>query len=128
MTGEPRLREHFSPGRRLTHHAPRHAFAGNLALAGVPPALAQRLPRHSDPKPTANARTHFRFDDQAAAIAKLPTIGMPEATAATGAGSSVGYKAGHAQGHIGGKSGTKNKDLHKRREQPKSAGWRDSGK
>jgi integrase len=40
-------------------HANRHSFVSNLARAGVPLTIAQKLARHSDPRLTANRYTHL---------------------------------------------------------------------
>jgi len=60
-------------------HANRHTFISNLARAGVPLIMAQKLARHSDPKLTANVYTHLQLSDKAAAIDSLPAL--PDSTA-----------------------------------------------
>lgn len=49
-------------------HALRVTFGTNLARAGVPLALAQRLLRHSDPALTSTIYTRLRVDDEQAAV------------------------------------------------------------
>ncbi|MCB1276448.1 site-specific integrase [Prosthecobacter sp.] len=44
-------------GKRIDFHSLRKTFGTLLALAGVPPQIAQRLMRHSDPKLTCNIYT-----------------------------------------------------------------------
>jgi hypothetical protein len=50
------------------------AFISSLARAGVPLAQAQKLARHCSPVLTANIYSRFGFDEDAAAIAKLPNL------------------------------------------------------
>lgn len=61
-------------GRYADFHALRHTFITNLALAGVPLAIAQRLARHSDPKLTATRYTQLGIVDLAGA-ANLLDVG-----------------------------------------------------
>lgn len=49
-------------------HSLRRSFATNLALAGVPLVVAQRMMRHADPALTANIYTTVRLDDEEAAV------------------------------------------------------------
>jgi hypothetical protein len=53
--------------------APDHRPPGTPG-AGVGLALAQKLARHCDPKLTAGIYSRFGFDQDAAAIAKLPSL------------------------------------------------------
>lgn len=59
---------------RVDFHALRVTFVTNLARAGVSLAQAQKLARHCDPKLTAGIYSRFGFDEDAAAIAKLPSL------------------------------------------------------
>lgn len=64
-------------------HSLRHTFVSNLARAGVPQIVTQRLARHSDPRLTANIYTHVDLDDQAASIncLKAPPTPRPRTIA-----------------------------------------------
>jgi integrase/recombinase XerD len=53
-------------------HANRHSFVSNLARAGVPLTIAQKLARHSGPRLTANRYTHLEMAEGAEAISCLP--------------------------------------------------------
>ncbi|MCP3918735.1 MAG: site-specific integrase [bacterium] len=55
-------------------HALRVGFITNLARAGVSVAQTQRLARHCNPTLTTNVYSRFGFDEDAAAIAKLPNL------------------------------------------------------
>ncbi len=63
-----------SDGRVVDFHALRTTFGTNLALAGVPLQIAQKLMRHSDPKLTANIYTVVARADQRDAITALPDL------------------------------------------------------
>ncbi len=58
-------------GRYADFHSTRHTFVSNLARAGVPLAVCQKLARHSDPRLTANVYTHLAINDGAASIQRL---------------------------------------------------------
>lgn len=64
--------------RALDFHALRHSFISRLARAGVSPATAQALARHSSITLTMDTYTHVLVEDQRAAIEKLPTIQSAE--------------------------------------------------
>ncbi len=68
----------------LDFHALRHAFITHLARSGVHPKVAQTLARHSTVTLTLDRYSHVVLDDQAAAIARLPSIEMPAACQKTG--------------------------------------------
>ena len=53
-------------------HAHRHGLASDLARAGVPPAVAQKILRHSTYDLTSRVYTHLEVADKAAAFASLP--------------------------------------------------------
>jgi integrase len=65
-------------GRTLDVHALRHTTATCLSRARVPPAVAQRIMRHSDIKLTLQVYTDVRLLDEAEALAALPTLPSPE--------------------------------------------------
>ncbi len=65
--------EHTDAGR-VDFHALRVTYVTNLARAGVSLAQAQKLARHCDPKLTSGIYSRFGFDEDAAAIAKLPSL------------------------------------------------------
>jgi len=72
-------------GRVADFHALRHSFITGLAVAGVPPQIAQRLARHSDVRLTLGVYSHLGLVDLAGALAKLPDLAPGEAArAATG--------------------------------------------
>lgn len=66
--------ERDGEGGCVDFHALRVTFVSSLALAGVPLAQAQKLARHSTPMLTANVYSRFAPDEDAAAIAKLPSL------------------------------------------------------
>ncbi|MCP3913932.1 MAG: site-specific integrase [bacterium] len=59
---------------RCDFHSLRTSFVTSLARAGVSVAQAQRLARHCNPSLTTGIYTKFGFDEDAAAIAKLPRL------------------------------------------------------
>ena len=59
---------------RVDFHALRVTFVTNLARAGVSLAQAQELARHCSPQLTSSIYSRFGFDEDAAAIAKLPRL------------------------------------------------------
>jgi integrase len=61
-------------GRVIDFHALRTTFITSLARAGVAPAMAQKLARHSDINLTLNAYTRLHMLELADAVTKLPTI------------------------------------------------------
>ena len=64
-------------GRVFDFHALRHQFISDLAAAGVNPADAQRLARHSSITLTMDVYTHVRLSNLQAAVDKLPPLGQP---------------------------------------------------
>lgn len=56
---------------KLDFHCLRVTFCTDLARAGVPLVMAQRLMRHSDPRLTANIYSKFQLDDVREALTKL---------------------------------------------------------
>jgi integrase len=60
-------------GRYCDFHALRHTFISRLARAGISPAIAKELARHSTITLTIDHYTHVQ-DEQRAALAKLPTV------------------------------------------------------
>ena len=60
-------------GHSKGFHALRHTFISNLANAGVPPEIRQKLAGHSDPKVHARY-THHEIDTLRRAVEKLPSI------------------------------------------------------
>jgi integrase len=65
-------------GKVYDFHALRHQFISDLAAAGVHPADAQKLARHSSIVLTMDVYTHVRLSNLQAAIDKLPPIGQEE--------------------------------------------------
>lgn len=61
-------------GRDLDFHSLRHTFITNLALAGVHPAVAQKLARHSKIELTMKYYTHVLHESEVAAIKKLHVL------------------------------------------------------
>lgn len=61
-------------GEFFDFHALRGQFATQLFLAGVHPAVAQRLMRHSRPELTLNIYTKLGLDNKADAVNKLPEL------------------------------------------------------
>ena len=67
-------------GRVVDFHGQRTTFITGLARAGVPPATAQKLARHSDINLTLGTYTRLGIEDLATAVRSLPEL-------RTGAGS-----------------------------------------
>ena len=65
---KPRHRE----GRHLDFHGLRHSFISALVRAGVTPAVAMKLARHSTITLTIDRYTHVSAQDAAAGIDRLP--------------------------------------------------------
>jgi integrase len=63
--------------RTLDVHALRHTTATFLSRANVPPAVAQRIMRHSDIKLTLQVYTDVQRVDETIAIAALPRLRSP---------------------------------------------------
>jgi len=61
-------------GRVLDFHGQRTTFVTSLARAGVSPATAQRLARHSDVKLTMGTYTRLEVEDLLSAVEKLPDL------------------------------------------------------
>ncbi len=61
-------------GRVADFHALRHTFISNLARGGVHPKLAQDLARHSDVNLTLSRYSHTELEEQASAVASLPSL------------------------------------------------------
>ena len=61
-------------GRRVDFHALRTTHITQLALAGVPLVVAQKLARHSTPSLTANAYSVFGSPELQQAVEKLPSF------------------------------------------------------
>jgi site-specific recombinase XerC len=61
-------------GRVVDFHALRTTFITGLARAGVMPAMAQRLARHSDINLTLGVYTQLQLSDLANAVEKLPIL------------------------------------------------------
>ncbi len=61
-------------GRDCDFHALRHTFITNLALAGVHPAVAQKLARHSSIELTMKYYTHVLHTSEVAAIDALNVL------------------------------------------------------
>lgn len=63
-----------SSGRILDFHGQRTTFITSLARAGVSPATAQRLARHSDVNLTLGAYTKLQASELQEALERLPTL------------------------------------------------------
>ena len=61
-------------GRIVDFHGQRTTFITGLARAGVAPATAQRLARHSDINLTLNTYTRLGMDDLSGAVNNLPNL------------------------------------------------------
>ena len=61
-------------GRVIDFHGQRTTFITGLARAGVAPATAQRLARHSDINLTLGTYTLLGIDDLATAVGNLPEL------------------------------------------------------
>ncbi|MBI1914540.1 MAG: tyrosine-type recombinase/integrase [Planctomycetes bacterium] len=70
-------------GEVFDFHALRHQFLSDLAAAGVHPADAQKLARHSSITLTMDVYTHVRLSNLQAAVDKLPPIGQSSPHSAT---------------------------------------------
>lgn len=75
-----------SKGRRFDFHSLRVAFGTSLAAAGVMPAVAQQLMRHSDPRLTMNIYTDPSQLPTAAAVASLPALSISSTVSGTAIG------------------------------------------
>ena len=62
-------------GRVVDIHSLRVTFVSNLARSGVPPATAQKLARHSDPRLTANTYAQLGMRELLDAVESLPSVG-----------------------------------------------------
>ena len=94
-----------SAGHVLDFHSLRHTFGTNLALAGVPPKIAQELMRHSDINLTMGTYSHVGLYDLNAAVESLPSI--PDFSPAESATGTTGCESGagiywHQNWHHGG--------------------------
>ncbi len=72
-------------GRVLDFHGQRTTFITALARAGVTPATAQKLARHSDINLTLGTYTRLQVSELASAVKKLPEL-RPSITQEQGAG------------------------------------------
>ena len=61
-------------GYVVDFHGQRMTFITGLARAGVPPAMAQKLARHSDINLTLRTYTHLQVEDLVGAVEKLPVL------------------------------------------------------
>ncbi len=61
-------------GRVVDFHGQRTTFITGLARAGVVPAMAQQLARHSDIKLTMGTYTRLTMQEMATAVGTLPEI------------------------------------------------------
>ncbi len=61
-------------GRDVDAHALRHSFITGLALAGVHPAVAQKLARHASIELTMRYYTHVLHESEVAAIVALKSL------------------------------------------------------
>ena len=75
-------------GRHLDFHGLRHSFISSLVRAGVTPAVAMKLARHSTITLTIDRYTHVSETDAAEGLGKLtaPRVAPGVATAAHGCG------------------------------------------
>jgi integrase len=71
-------------GRTLDVHALRHTTATFMSRAKVPPAVAQRIMRHSDIKLTLQVYTDVQQLDEAAALAALPALARQDDSRGSG--------------------------------------------
>jgi integrase len=61
-------------GNVLDFHGQRTTFISGLARAGVSPAKAQKLARHSDVNLTMRTYTHLQVEELAEAVESLPSL------------------------------------------------------
>ncbi len=61
-------------GRVIDFHGQRTTFITGLARAGIAPAMAQKLARHSDVNLTLNTYTHLSLAEMGKAIERLPDL------------------------------------------------------
>ena len=77
--------------RVLDFHSLRVSYVTNLALGGVPLAVAQKLARHSDPRLTANVYTQLGLNELSRAVESLPALPMmPPVTSSSGSADASG--------------------------------------
>lgn len=69
-------------GRVIDFHGQRTTFITNLSRAGVPPAMAQKLARHSDVRLTLGTYTQLDMSDMKAAVEQLPRLAMSQTATA----------------------------------------------
>lgn len=69
-------------GRVVDFHGQRTTFITGLARAGIAPAMAQKLARHSDVNLTLNTYTHLSVEEMATAMDKLSHLGSSPTTPA----------------------------------------------
>ena len=121
-------------GRVVDFHGQRTTFITGLARAGVTPATAQRLARHSDINLTLGTYTRLGMEDLAAAVEQpsRAALGSPSAAAESGGARSARAAAvsgcrpkparrilapplrPHPKGHYGNSRRRKNADLHEK--------------
>jgi integrase len=90
--------ERDETGQSRDFHSLRHSLATLLARHGVALAIAQKIMRHSDPKPTMNVYGHLRIEDKAKELAKLPFV-FPTAGPENEAAKATGTDGNHWQSH-----------------------------
>lgn len=83
-----------SQGRVIDFHGQRTTFITNLSRAGLSPALAQKLARHSDVKLTMGTYTQMEMTELGSAVSKLRRLSpMPENTPTHSQGVDVEYQS-----------------------------------
>lgn len=75
-------------------HALRHTFITNMVKSGVSPKTAQSLARHSTIDLTMNVYTSLTVNDQAEALAALPSVPLPKTPISNGTQEPVNHDAG----------------------------------
>ena len=87
-------------GHYRDFHSLRHRFGSELAMANVPPKVAQTLMRHSTITLTLDRYSHVALHDTAGALDKLPPIpGNPSASEAASMQANGTY-GGHISGRF----------------------------
>ena len=69
------LKYRDSAGRVADFHALRHTYISRLVRAGVAPAVAKSLARHSTIMLTMDHYTHVSIEEEQSALARLPELG-----------------------------------------------------
>ena len=83
-----------SQGRVVNFHSLKHTAGSLLAQAGVHPRVLQEIMEHSDYRLTARYYTHVMLEDEASAVAKLPSFPTSQVQPAQATGTEGGVAEG----------------------------------